>query len=300
MEPTNSRNDLHRSSENSRRNNRESGRKSNPRNSNFSDHAPKHLKLLFGINFFFLFISVFCMITFLNPSFIKGQIAKEANQTLITTAANDEVVGFVKDMGEDEPDDKDILTTTQATPIAMVIADYTLGIHGYNEDHDALGADIQKILTNKIDDNSSDAAKAVKEVIAQKPNTAKYAIISGFKLNDVTMAANVVTTLFIIFGSLAVFTLFSIVYLFTRYKKTERRRQLFNQFFGGLTWASGIMIAAFLVLAVVPMFLDVTTIMPIIPAIIVNISSDVFLELIIPCAAFFAIGMFGGTATAKN
>lgn len=298
MEPTRSRSELHRSN-NPRREN-VNPRKKNPRSSKNNGPAPKHLKMLFGINFFFLFISVFTMLTFLNPSFIKGQLQKDANQSMITQAANDEVVGFIKDMGEEEPDEKDILTTTQSTPIAIAIADYALGIHGYDTDHTALGVKIQKILTTTIDDNSSDEAKDVKDVIDEKPNTAKYAISSGFHLNEVTMASNVVTTMFIILGLIALFTLFSIIYLIVKYRHSERRRQLFNQFFGGLTWASFILIAAFLVLAIVPMFLDFTTILPIIPAIIVNISSDVFLELIIPLAAFFAIGMFGGTATAKK
>lgn len=91
-----------------------------------------HDKRSFGIAIFTIVVLFFGLVTFMNPIFMKSQIAKESNGVVAERYINQKFDNFAAAIGADRSSNNstnNLLTVEQTRPIADAMIDYTLGIH---------------------------------------------------------------------------------------------------------------------------------------------------------------------------
>ena len=247
-----------------------------------------HDKRSFGIAIFTIVVLFFSLVTFMNPIFMRSQIAKESNGVVAERYINQKFDNFAAAIGADRSSNNstnNLLTVEQTRPIAI---DYTLGIHLFRAENSSLASQIRKVILTKIDDNSSMEAKSVQEKLKKNKESGLYAIITSFGLANATLAANV-ELVFLILNILVIIFVGILAYQqIKRLKEIVSTGRLINMFAAGGMRASLGLIVIFGLLAFIPTIFNVEGLILNI-GYFLEIASGIFLELVIVGVVLFVI-----------
>lgn len=250
-----------------------------------------HDKRSFGIAIFTIVILFFCLVTFMNPIFMKSQIAKESNGVVAERYINQKFDNFAAAIGADRSSNNstnNLLTVEQTRPIADAMIDYTLGIHLFRAENSSLASQIRKIILTKIDDNSSMEAKSVQEKLRKNKNSGLYAIITSFGLSNATLMANIEIVLLVLNILIIIFVSMLAYQQVRRLQKIVSTRRLIHMFAAGGMRASICLIVIFGLLAFIPTIFEVEGFILNI-GYFLEIASGIFLELVIVGVVLFVI-----------
>ena len=250
-----------------------------------------HDKRSFGIAIFTIVVLFFSLVTFMNPIFMKSQIAKESNGVVAERYINQKFDNFAAAIGADRSSNNstnNLLTVKQTRPIANAMIDYTLGVHLFRAENSSLASQIRKVILTKIDDNSSMEAKSVQEKLKKNKESGLYAIITSFGLANATLAANV-ELVFLILNILVIIFVGILAYQqIKRLKEIVSTGRLIHMFAAGGMRASLGLIVVFGLLAFIPTIFNVEGLILNI-GYFLEIASGIFLELVIVGVALFVI-----------
>lgn len=254
-----------------------------------------HDKRSFGIAIFTIVVLFFSLVTFMNPIFMRSQIAKESNGVVAERYINQKFDNFAAAIGADRSSNNstnnstnNLLTVEQTRPIANAMIDYTLGIHLFRAENSSLASQIRKVILTKVDDNSSMEAKSVQEKLKKNKESGLYAIITSFGLANATLAANV-ELVFLILNILVIIFVGILAYQqIERLKEIVSTGRLINMFAAGGMRASLGLIVIFGLLAFIPTIFNVEGLILNI-GYFLEIASGIFLELVIVGVVLFVI-----------
>ncbi|QNQ81043.1 hypothetical protein [Lactobacillus sp. PV034] len=232
---------------------------------------------------------VFSLFTFMNPAFMKKQIAKESNSVVVERFVNEKFDDFAELVGADRNGDaNNLLTTKQTQPIADALVDYTLGVHWFKAENASLANEIRYVILHKIDDNSSVEAKSVQKQLKKFSRSGTYTIITGFDLAAVTLCANI-ETLFLVINLVIIFMcLLAGWSLIKNLKQQVALRQLTHIITAAGMWTGTLLIVIYALLALIPLIFNVEGLIFSI-GYFLEIASGIFLELVIVGVALFII-----------
>ena len=250
-----------------------------------------HDKRSFGIAIFTIVVLFFGLVTFMNPIFMKSQIAKESNGVVAERYINQKFDNFAAAIGADRSSNNstnNLLTVEQTRPIADAMIDYTLGIHLFRAENSSLAGQIRKIILTKIDDNSSMEAKSVQEKLRKNKNSSLYAIITSFGLANTTLMANIEIVLLVLSILIIIFVGILAYQQIKRLQEIVSTRRLIHMVAAGGMRAAICMIVIFGLLAFIPTIFDVEGFILNI-GYFLEIASGIFLELVIVGVVLFVI-----------
>lgn len=250
-----------------------------------------HDKRSFGIAIFTIVVLFFGLVTFMNPIFMKSQIAKESNGVVAERYINQKFDNFAAAIGADRSSNNstnNLLTVEQTRPIADAMIDYTLGIHLFRAENSSLAGQIRKIILTKIDDNSSMEAKSVQEKLRKNKNDGLYAIITSFGLANATLMANIEIVLLVLSILIIIFVGILAYQQIKRLQEIVSTRRLIHMVAAGGMRAAICMIVIFGLLAFIPTIFDVEGFILNI-GYFLEIASGIFLELVIVGVVLFVI-----------
>ena len=250
-----------------------------------------HDKRSFGIAIFTIVVLFFGLVTFMNPIFMKSQIAKESNGVVAERYINQKFDNFAAAIGADRSSNNstnNLLTVEQTRPIADAMIDYTLGIHLFRAENSSLAGQIRKIILTKIDANSSMEAKSVQEKLRKNKNSGLYAIITSFGLANATLMANVEIVLLVLSILIIIFVGILGYQQIKRLQEIVSTRRLIHMVAAGGMRAAICMIVIFGLLAFIPTIFDVEGFILNI-GYFLEIASGIFLELVIVGVVLFVI-----------
>lgn len=250
-----------------------------------------HDKRSFGIAIFTIVVLFFGLVTFMNPIFMKSQIAKESNGVVAERYINQKFDNFAAAIGADRSSNNstnNLLTVEQTRPIADAMIDYTLGIHLFRAENSSLAGQIRKIILTKIDDNSSMEAKSVQEKLKKNKNSSLYAIITSFGLANTTLMANIEIVLLVLSILIIIFVGIFAYQQIKRLQEIVSTRRLIHMVAAGGMRAAICMIVIFGLLAFIPTIFDVEGFILNI-GYFLEIASGIFLELVIVGVVLFVI-----------
>ena len=250
-----------------------------------------HDKRSFGIAIFTIVVLFFGLVTFMNPIFMKSQIAKESNGVVAERYINQKFDNFAAAIGADRSSNNstnNLLTVEQTRPIADAMIDYTLGIHLFRAENSSLAGQIRKIILTKIDDNSSMEAKSVQEKLRKNKNSSLYAIITSFGLANTTLMANIEIVLLVLSILIIIFVGIFAYQQIKRLQEIVSTRRLIHMVAAGGMRAAICMIVIFGLLAFIPTIFDVEGFILNI-GYFLEIDSGIFLELVIVGVVLFVI-----------
>ena len=250
-----------------------------------------HDKRSFGIVIFTIVVLFFGLVTFMNPIFMKSQIAKESNGVVAERYINQKFDNFAAAIGADRSSNNstnNLLTVEQTRPIADAMIDYTLGIHLFRAENSSLAGQIRKIILTKIDDNSSMEAKSVQEKLRKNKNSSLYAIITSFGLANTTLMANIEIVLLVLSILIIIFVGIFAYQQIKRLQEIVSTRRLIHMVAAGGMRAAICMIVIFGLLAFIPTIFDVEGFILNI-GYFLEIASGIFLELVIVGVVLFVI-----------
>ena len=250
-----------------------------------------HDKRSFGIAIFTIVVLFFGLVTFMNPIFMKSQIAKESNGVVAERYINQKFDNFAAAIGADRSSNNstnNLLTVEQTRPIADAMIDYTLGIHLFRAENSSLAGQIRKIILTKIDDNSSMEAKSVQEKLRKNKNGGLYAIITSFGLANATLMANIEIVLLVLSILIIIFVGILAYQQIKRLQEIVSTRRLIHMVAAGGMRAAICMIVIFGLLAFIPTIFDVEGFILNI-GYFLEIASGIFLELVIVGVVLFVI-----------
>lgn len=250
-----------------------------------------HDKRSFGIAIFTIVVLFFGLVTFMNPIFMKSQIAKESNGVVAERYINQKFDNFAAAIGADRSSNNstnNLLTVEQTRPIADAMIDYTLGIHLFRAENSSLAGQIRKIILTKIDDNSSMEAKSVQEKLRKNKNSSLYAIITSFGLANTTLMANIEIVLLVLSILIIIFVGIFAYQQIKRLQEIVSTRRLIHMVAAGEMRAAICMIVIFGLLAFIPTIFDVEGFILNI-GYFLEIASGIFLELVIVGVVLFVI-----------
>ncbi|MGE9924300.1 hypothetical protein ACQRAC_03390 [Lactobacillus johnsonii] len=250
-----------------------------------------HDKRSFGIAIFTIVVLFFGLVTFMNPIFMKSQIAKESNGVVAERYINQKFDNFAAAIGADRSSNNstnNLLTVEQTRPIADAMIDYTLGIHLFRAENSSLAGQIRKIILTKIDDNSSMEAKSVQEKLRKNKNSGLYAIITSFGLANATLMANIEIVLLVLSILIIIFVGILGYQQIKRLQEIVSTRRLIHMVAAGGMRAAICMIVIFGLLAFIPTIFDVEGFILNI-GYFLEIASGIFLELVIVGVVLFVI-----------
>lgn len=249
----------------------------------------KHYKRSFIFIMFVVITLGFSMCTFMNPKFMKYQIAKESNSVVVERLVNKKFDDFAELIGADQNGDtNNLLTTTQTQPIANAMINYTLGIHWFKAENSNLANQIRQIILNKIDDNSSTEAKSVQKQLKKYSQSGTYTIITGFNLATTTLLANV-DTLFIVINLVIIFMcLLAAWSLLKNLSQIISVRQLIHMITAAGMWAGALLMVVYGIFALIPTIFNIEGLILNI-GYFLEIASGIFLELVIIGVILFIV-----------
>ena len=250
-----------------------------------------HDKRSFGIAIFTIVVLFFGLVTFMNPIFMKSQIAKESNGVVAERYINQKFDNLAAAVGADRSSNNstnNLLTVEQTRPIADTMIDYTLGIHLFRAENSSLAGQIRKIILTKIDDNSSMEAKSVQEKLRKNKNSGLYAIITSFGLANATLMANVEIVLLVLSILIIIFVGILAYQQIKRLHEIVSTRRLIQMVAAGGMRAAICMIVIFGLLAFIPTIFDVESFILNI-GYFLEVASGIFLELVIVGVVLFVI-----------
>ena len=250
-----------------------------------------HDKRSFGIAIFTIVVLFFGLVTFMNPIFMKSQMAKESNGVVAERYINQKFDNFAAAIGADRSSNNstnNLLTVEQTRPIADAMIDYTLGIHLFRAENSSLAGQIRKIILTKIDDNSSMEAKSVQEKLRKNKNGGLYAIITSFGLANATLMANIEIVLLVLSILIIIFVGIFAYQQIKRLQEIVSTRRLIHMVAAGGMRAAICMIVIFGLLAFIPTIFDVEGFILNI-GYFLEIASGIFLELVIVGVVLFVI-----------
>lgn len=250
-----------------------------------------HDKRSFGIAIFTIVVLFFGLVTFMNPIFMKSQIAKESNGVVAERYINQKFDNFAAAIGADRSSNNstnNLLTVEQTRPIADAMIDYTLGIHLFRAENSSLAGQIRKIILTKIDDNFSMEAKSVQEKLRKNKNSSLYAIITSFGLANTTLMANIEIVLLVLSILIIIFVGIFAYQQIKRLQEIVSTRRLIHMVAAGGMRAAICMIVIFGLLAFIPTIFDVEGFILNI-GYFLEIASGIFLELVIVGVVLFVI-----------
>lgn len=250
-----------------------------------------HDKRSFGIAIFTIVVLFFGLVTFMNPIFMKSQIAKESNGVVAERYINQKFDNLAAAIGADRSSNNstnNLLTVEQTRPIADMMIDYTLGIHLFRAENSSLAGQIRKIILTKIDDNSSMEAKSVQEKLRKNKNSGLYAIITSFGLANATLMANVEIVLLVLSILIIIFVGILAYQQIKRLHEIVSTRRLIQMVAAGGMRAAICMIVIFGLLAFIPTIFDVESFILNI-GYFLEVASGIFLELVIVGVVLFVI-----------
>lgn len=231
----------------------------------------------------------FSLLTFMNPNFMKKQLAKESNAVVAERFVNERFDNFAETIGADRNGDtSNILTEKQTKPIANAMVDYTLGVHWFRAENASLAEKIRQVILKKIDSNSSQEAQSVKSHLKKYNSRGIYSVINGFNLSTITLSANIETLFVVINAIVIIMCLLSLVSVIRSMNSLLSKKGLIHAFMAAIMWTGALMMIIYGLLAAVPLIFNVEGLIFGI-GYFLEVASGIFLELVIVGVILFVI-----------
>lgn len=265
------------------------------------NHAQNlHNKYSLIISFFILLTLAFSLLTFMNPNFMKKQLAKENNSVVVERYLNNKFDNFADSINANrDGDTSNILTTKQTKPIANAMIDYTLGIHLFRTENASVAQKIKAVIFNKINDNSSTEAQSVKKILKKNNTQGIYAIITGFNLSNLTLAANIETLFVLINALLIILCIISLISVIKNMTLHLSGKKFFHTLSGAGMWTGSLCIVIYGILALLPLLFSIES-LPLAIGYWLEVASGIFLELVIIGVILFIISTIAWQLTSVN
>ncbi|QNQ81711.1 hypothetical protein FP435_07340 [Lactobacillus sp. PV037] len=265
------------------------------------NHAQNlHNKKSLILSFFILLTLIFSLVTFMNPSFMKKQLAKENNSVVVERYINDKFDNFANSINANRNGDtSNILTTKQTKPIADAMIDYTLGFHLFRTETASVAEEIKTVIFTKINDNSSTEAQSVKKILKKNNTQGIYAIITGFNLSNLTLAANIETLFVLVNVLISVLCIISLIAILKDMMLHLSGKGFFHTLSSAGMWTGALSIIIYGILALTPMLFSVES-LPLAIGYWLEIASGIFLELVIIGVGLFIISTICWQLTSSN
>lgn len=241
---------------------------------------------------------VFIIATFMNPVFMKHHVAQGNSSVVVEQSVNRKFDRFARVIGAASAGDQNMLTSKQTQPLADAMLDYELGLHWFKADPTDLAQQVEGILKSKIDDNASTEAKAVKQALKKRAANAIYAIEVGFNLSGAVLAANLETLFLVIDLVLLFLCIVAATSIRQELRANFSGRARWHLLTAAAMWAGFWLMAIFVLLAALPMLLDLSNLSLL--GYLLEIASGVFLELVIVGAVLFVAAAIPWQLTGDN
>lgn len=231
----------------------------------------------------------FSLFTFMNPNFMKKQLAKESNAVVAERFINERFDNFAETIGADRNGDtSNILTEKQTKPIANAMVDYALGVHWFRAENASVAEQIRQVILKKIDSNASQEAKSVKSHLKKYNSRGIYSIINGFNLSSMTLIANIETLFLVVNAIVIIMCLLSLFSVVRSMNSLLSKKGLIHAFMAATMWTGALMIIIYGLLAAVPLIFNVEGLIFGI-GYFLEVASGIFLELVIIGVILFVI-----------
>lgn len=265
------------------------------------NHAQNlHNKQSLILSFFILITLVFSLVTFMNPNFMKNQLAKENNSVVVERYLNNKFDNFADSINANRNGDtSNILTTKQTRPIANVMVDYTLGFHLFRTENASVAQEIKTVIFTKINDNSSTEAQSVKKILKKNNTQGIYAIITGFNLSNLTLAANIETIFVLVNILLSILCVISLISVIKNMSLRLSGKAFVHALSSTGMWIGTLCILIYGILALTPLLVSVES-LPLAIGYWLEIASGIFLELVIIGVGVFIISTIFWQLTSAN
>lgn len=265
------------------------------------NHAQNlHNKNSLILSFFILLTLVFSLVTFMNPNFMKKQLAKENNSVVVERYINNKFDNFADLINANRNGDtSNILTTKQTKPIANAMIDYTLGFHLFRTENASVAQEIKTVIFTKINDNSSTEAQSVKKILKKNNTQGIYAIITGFNLSNLTLAANIETLFVLVNSLLSILCFISLISVIKNMTLRLSGKAFFHALSSAGMWVGALCILIYGILALTPLLFNVES-LPLAIGYWLEIASGIFLELVIIGVGVFIISTICWQLTSSN
>lgn len=265
------------------------------------NHAQNlHNKNSLILSFFILLTLVFSLVTFMNPNFMKKQLAKENNSVVVERYLNNKFDNFADSINANRNGDtSNILTTKQTKPIANAMIDYALGFHLFRTENASVAQEIKTVIFTKINDNSSTEAQSVKKILKKNNTQGIYAIITGFNLSNLTLAANIETLFVLVNILLSILCFISLISVIKNMTLRLPGKAFFHALSSAGMWVGALCILIYGVLALTPLLFNVES-LPLAIGYWLEIASGIFLELVIIGVGLFIISTIFWQLTSSN
>lgn len=248
-----------------------------------------HYKRSLTFIIFTIITLTFSLFTFMNPGFMKNQIAKESNSVVAERFVNQRFDNFAETIGAERQDNvSNLLTVTQTQPIADAMIDYTLGVHWFRAENASLAKQIRKVILTKIDDNSSAEAQSVQTKLKKYSQSGIYSVITGFELAKTTLAANIETLFLVINVVIIIMCLLAAYSILREMHELVTTRRFIHLLTASGMWAGALLIVVFTLFALIPLIFNVEGLILNI-GYFLEVASGIFLELVIIGAVVFII-----------
>ncbi|WP_276804493.1 hypothetical protein [Lactobacillus hominis] len=259
-----------------------------------------HYKRSLTFIIFTVITLTFSLFTFMNPSFMKNQIAKESNSVVAERFVNQRFDNFAETIGaERQGSVSNLLTVNQTKPIADAMIDYTLGLHWFRAENASLAKQIRKVVLTKIDDNSSAEAQSVQTKLKKYSQSGIYSVITGFELSNTTLAANIETLFLVINIVVIAMCLLAAYSILREMNELVTRRRFIHLLASSGMWSGSLLIIIFTLLALIPLIFNVEGLILNI-GYFLEIASGIFLELVIIGAIVFIVSTIVWQITATE
>lgn len=219
--------------------------------------------------------------TFLNPTFMKGQIRTSNNQAVVIRQVNTHFDTLADLLGAKHEANSNLLTVEQTQPITDHIIDYSLGLHWVKISNRKLAQQILSDINESIDQGASSDAQTIRHELKKQDTNALYFITRAFDLNIVTLGANIAVLLFIVNIIIVIVTVIALISLISDMQSRSSVKTLVHDITASGMWAGFWLILIAGILAIIPVIFNVEALPFGGLGYLLEISSSVFLDFVI-------------------
>lgn len=265
-----------------------------------TEEQGKQYKRLLAFVIFLGISLVMITVTFLNPSFMKGQMRQSNNQAIVVKEVDLHFNQLATLVGANSEANANLLTSREALPIADYIVDYTLGVHLFRTNSTELAHHIYGAIKQNIDDDSASDAQDIRDGLKKQSDLVLANVTTAFNLSLAVLGANLVNVLLIINVVIVVITMIMLVSLIQDLRGRLGWRQLIHEVTGGVMWAGFWMILLFGFLAILPIFVTTQTLNLTGIGYLLELASCTFLDYVIVGVVLYIIAAIPWQATSPK
>ncbi|WP_212781392.1 hypothetical protein [Lactobacillus corticis] len=238
--------------------------------------------------------------TFLNPSFMKGQITSNNNSAVIARQINGHFNALADYVGADAADDTNLLSEKEALPIANHVIDYVLGIHWLKTNSSSLAKTIYNDIQKDVTSDSSTDAQGIKKQLKEHQSSAVAYVTAAFDLSLVMLGANLVTILLVINIVIIVSVIIMLLSMIREMREMLSTRSMIHTIVAAGMWAAGWLILLSGIMAIIPVLFNVEAWNLGGVGYLIEIASSTFLDFVIVGTVLYIVCAIPWQATAAK